>query len=196
MDDLIAGLKKKEETALKKVMSLYKNKIYNYLRVLVSSDEIAEELTQDTFVKVYFKAHTLRTNNLKAWIYTIATNLARSQFRKNKIKYLFSLADVNEGYLSVNPDSEDHLLLEQLIAKLPEKYRVPLVMKEIDNFSFEEISGMLDKPVGTVKTLVFRGKNRLRAHLNGSANPLKNEFKGGNSQNATGRGLIKASFNR
>jgi hypothetical protein len=69
-------------------------------------------------------------------------------------------------------------------------------MKEIDNFSFEEISGILDKPVGTVKTLVFRGKNRLRAHLNGSANPLKNEFKGGNSQNATGRGLIKASFNR
>lgn len=180
---------------MRQVMDQYKNKIFNYLRVLVGSDEIAEELTQDTFVKVYFKAHTLRTDNLKAWIYTIATNLARSEFRKNKIKHLFSLSDVSEGYLAVNPGFEDNLLIEQLIARLPEKYKLPLVMKEIDNFSFEEISEILDKPVGTVKTLVFRGKNQLKAHVNG-LRPLNEQPEGGQSKNATSRGLIEASLNR
>ena len=58
MEQLIAGLKKKDPEAFKEVMALYKNKIFNYLKVLLKNDEIAEELTQDTFVKVYFKGRS------------------------------------------------------------------------------------------------------------------------------------------
>ena len=165
MEELINGLKERDPAAFKKVMELFKNKIYNYLRLMVNDDQTAEELTQDTFVKVYFKAHTIRTGNLKAWIFAIATNLARSEFRKRKIKGMFSLSDVNEGHVSYLSSFEDEMMLEQLITALPEKYRVPVVMKEINSFSFEEISGILKKPVGTVKTLVFRGKNLLRKHV-------------------------------
>lgn len=171
MRELIDGLKRKDANALKKVMDLYKNRIYNYLRLMVKDEQVAEELTQDTFVKVYFKAKTLRTDNLKSWIYAIATNLARSEFRKKKIKALFSISEIKESHVSYISDFEDNMILEQMIDSLPEKYRIPVVMKEINRFSFEEISTILNKPVGTVKTLVFRGKKRLRENFSESQDP-------------------------
>jgi RNA polymerase sigma-70 factor (ECF subfamily) len=165
MNDLIARLKQRDEAAFKEVMSMYKNPIFNYLSLLLGNRQLAEELTQDTFVKVYFKAHTLKTDHpqaAKAWIYSIATNLARSEFRRKRIKKLFSLADLSEGQASYRPDLEGKLMAEQLLAMVPEKWRVPLVMKEMDNFTFEEIARMLNKPIGTVKSMVFRGKDHLK----------------------------------
>ena len=180
MDELIDGLKKGDPIAFKKVLEMYKNKIYNYLRLMIHNEQIAEELTQDTFVKVYFKAKTIRTSNLKAWIYAIATNLARSEFRKRKIKNLFSLSEVNERHFPYFSSHEDNMVLEQLLAALPEKYRIPVVMKEIDRFSFDEISKILNKPVGTIKTLVFRGKDQLRQN-----------FSQANGFRSVSRGMVK-----
>jgi RNA polymerase sigma-70 factor, ECF subfamily len=165
MNDLIKLLKAGDEAALKELMSMYKKPIYNYLNMLLGNRQLAEELTQDTFVRVYFKAHTLKTDHpqaCKAWIYTIATNLARSEFRKKKLKKILSLASVNARQVSHNPDFEGQLILAQLVTKIPEKWRVPLVMKEMDNFSFAEIALILDKPIGTVKSMVFRGKEYLK----------------------------------
>lgn len=167
MDDLIAKLKEGDETAFKEVMAMYKKPIFNYLNLLLGNRPLAEELTQDTFVRVYFKAHTLKSDHpqaAKAWIYSIATNLARSEFRKKHFRKILSLSDVNESQASYYPDIEGKLLAEQLLAMVPEKWRVPLVMKEMDNFSFEEIARILNKPIGTVKSMVFRGKDNLKKH--------------------------------
>ncbi len=165
MQDLIAGLKARDRSAFERVMSMFKTKIYNYLRMMVHDPELAEELTQDTFVKVFFKAHTLRSDNLKAWIYTIATNLARNEFRRRQIRHWLSLDEIGERAIAVHPSQVDNMTLESLLARLPAKYRAPVVLKEINNFSFKEIAAMTGKPVGTVKTLVFRGKERMRAML-------------------------------
>jgi RNA polymerase sigma-70 factor (ECF subfamily) len=165
MDDLIAKLKDGNEAAFKEVMGMYKKPIYNYLCMLLGNRQLAEELTQDTFVKVYFKARTLKTDQpqaCKAWIYAIATNLARSEFRKRNVKKIFSLSALNDRQTSYNPQCEEQLLVEQLLANVPEKWRVPLVMKEMNNFTFDEIARMLNKPIGTVKSLVFRGKDHIR----------------------------------
>ncbi|MBN2345990.1 MAG: RNA polymerase sigma factor [Candidatus Aminicenantes bacterium] len=165
MNDLIAKLKDGNESAFKEVMAMYKKPIYNFLSLLLGDRQLAEELTQDTFVKVYFKARTLKSDHpqaVKSWIYSIATNLARSEFRKRRFKHMFSLSDLNERHACHCPDLESRLLAEQLLALVPEKWRVPLVMKEMDNFTFEEIARMLNKPIGTVKSMVFRGKEHLR----------------------------------
>jgi RNA polymerase sigma-70 factor (ECF subfamily) len=165
MNDLIAKLKEGNEAAFKEVMAMYKKPIFNYLGVLLGNRQLAEELTQDTFVRVYFKAHTLKTDHpqaCKAWIYSIATNLARSEFRKKKLKKIFSLSELTESQVSYHANVEGKLLAEQMLALVPEKWRVPLVMKEMDNFSFEEIARVLNKPIGTVKSLVFRGKDHLK----------------------------------
>ncbi len=165
MDELLKGLKNKDNGAFKEVMYLYKSKIYNYLRFLVNNDELAEELTQDTFVKVYFKAYSIHSNNLTAWIYKIATNLARSEFRKKRIKKIFSLSDTENNHCSYEFSIENEELLQYLMSTIPGKYRIPVIMKEIDNFTFEDISNILNKPEGTVKTLVFRGKKQLKENL-------------------------------
>lgn len=165
MNELIERLKQKDETALREVMRMYKNQIFNYLNLMISDRELAEELTQDTFVKVYFKAGTLKTENLKAWIYTIATNLARSEFRKRKIKNLLPLSEVGDSQYSYNPGIGNDIMIEQMLSALPEKYRVPLIMKDMNNFSFEEMAEMLKKPIGTVKSLVFRGRQQIKHRL-------------------------------
>ncbi len=165
MNELIEKLKVKDEWALKEVMKMYKGQIFNYLLLMLGNREQAEELTQDTFVRVYFKAGSLRTENLKAWIYKIATNLALSEFRKKRIKNLFSLGDVNEINYSYDQKLGENIIIEEALSHLPEKYKVPLIMKEVDNFSFEEMSDILQKPVGTLKSLVFRGKEKMRRKL-------------------------------
>ncbi len=165
MDELVERLKQKEEAALKEVMRMYKKPIFNYLNLLLGNRETAEELAQDTFVKVYFKAHTLEADDLtgcRAWIYAIASNLARSEFRKRKLQRWFSMAELRENHAAVAGAAENGLLVEQMLGRIPDKYRLPLVMKEIDNFSFEEIAVALKKPVGTIKSLVFRGKAQLK----------------------------------
>ncbi len=165
MNELINKLKQKDESALKEVMKIYKGQIFNYLLLMLGNREQAEELTQDTFVRVYFKASSLRTENLKAWIYKIATNLALSEFRKKRIKHLFSLKDVNEIHYSYDQKLGENIIIEEALSNLPEKYKIPLIMKEVDNFSFEEMSDILKKPVGTLKSLVFRGKEKMRNKL-------------------------------
>ena len=134
MKDLIERLKKKDEAALKEVMSMYKNQIHNYLYVMTGNSEVAEELTQDTFVKVYFKAGSLKTTHLKAWIFKIATNLARSEFRKQKFKNLLPLSDVPDSNAGYETGIGETIEVEQMVSALPEKLRIPIVMKELNNF--------------------------------------------------------------
>jgi len=162
MSELIERLKNKDEDAFKELMTTYKVPLFRYIRTMVRNNELAEELTQDTFVKVYFKIGSMRTDNLKSWIYTIATNLVRSEFRKKRIKELFSLSDINEAEISYTESDDEKELVWRLIADLPEKYKTPVIMKEINGFTFEEISDVLKKPVGTIKTLVFRGKTKMK----------------------------------
>jgi len=163
--DLIARLKRKEDDALKEVMRMYKKPIFNFLNLMVGDREVAEELTQDTFVKVYFKAHSLQSDNLKSWIYAIAANLAKSEFRRRKLRSMFSLEEAHPRALSYTPSFENDIVVEQMMKQIPDKYRIPLVMKEVDNFSFEEIADILQKPMGTVKSLVFRGKEMLKKNF-------------------------------
>jgi len=84
---------------------------------------------------------------------------------KKRIRYLFSLSEVENNCFSYETSIEDQELLKYLMSTLQEKYRIPVIMKEIDNFTFEDISNILNKPEGTVKTLVFRGKNLLKENL-------------------------------
>jgi RNA polymerase sigma-70 factor (ECF subfamily) len=161
MEELIESLKRKEPEALSKVMKIFKNRIFNYVNLLVGNQETAEEITQDTFVKAYFKIGTLRTSNLSSWLYKIATNLARSEWRKNRLKKITSLTEVGENHLYYNSSIEEELFTEQLITSLQNKYRVPLVLRMVNNFSYEEIAKIMNKPVGTVKSLIFRGKEQL-----------------------------------
>ena len=161
---LIQGLKKGDDRLFDALMARYKVPVYRFLRSLTGEEDVAQDLTQETFVKVYFKGSSVKGENLKAWIFTIATNLARSEFRKQKIRRYLTwdeVPDPSDARQSV-AELDAGMDLSRLLGGLPEKYRIPLVMKEGNGFSYEEIGEVLNKPVGTVKSLVFRAKALLR----------------------------------
>ena len=162
MERLIRGLKARDPRALEEAMERFKHPVCNYVNMVLHNRAAAEDITQETFIKVYFKAHTLRSNNLKAWIFTIATNLALAQLRKRKLRRLLHLAALSQAETAAPPGLNGPILFEQLMALLPDKYRLPLLLKDLYAFSYEEISAMLNKPEGTVKSLVHRAKKLLK----------------------------------
>ncbi len=165
MEELIKRLKKGDEEALKEIMKMYKNDVFKYMYYFFGNREIAEELTQETFVRVYFKVKTIKTNNLKNWIFAIGRNIARKEFNKRKLKRMISLGDLRKTEAQAN-SSENKILIQELLKDVPEKYKTPLLMKEIEGLSLESISQILKKPVGTIKSYIFRGKAILKNKYN------------------------------
>ncbi len=165
MEELIKRLKKGDEEALKEIIKMYKNDVFKYMYYFFGNREIAEELTQETFVRVYFKAKTIKTNNLKNWIFAIGRNIARKEFNKRKLKKIISFREIKKAELQINP-TENKILIQELLKEVPEKYKTPLLMKEIEGLSLESISQILKKPVGTIKSYIFRGKAILKNKYN------------------------------
>ena len=139
-----------------------------------TGDAVAvEDLAQETFLRVfrglpYFTARA----KLSTWIYTIAHRVAIDHLRKSgrdpeqsdDVDLEASPSPVVDPLSAVARDEIERLVHEGL-AQLPEKYRVPLVYAAIDGLDYETIAAMLGVPVGTVKTLVFRGKRMLKERI-------------------------------
>jgi RNA polymerase sigma-70 factor (ECF subfamily) len=143
--------------------------------------EEVEDLSQETFLRVfralaYFDARA----RLSTWIYTIAHRVAIDHLRKISSSRQEPLTWTNDGddageqpvIASAEPDPEVLLsrersqeLLRDAIARLPEKFRLPVVYAAIDGLDYASIAEMLGVPIGTVKTHVFRGKQLLKADI-------------------------------
>jgi len=160
-----------DQAAFETLMTLYKDRIVNYLYQVSRDYQTAVELAQETFVRVYFKSNKYRPiAPLSSWIFAIATNLARSEARRGSRKSAVSLDDIANDYLAgtYSEDPVDSGLvsnLRQALEELPPRYKVPVVLKDLEGFSQEEIAFMLKKPVGTVKARISRGRAQLRKKL-------------------------------
>lgn len=146
--------------------------IYRYACWLTRHKPLAEDLTQETFMRAWRAFDSLQSqSSAKAWLFTI---LRRENARLYE-KVRPELADI-EDYESALPDAghlepdhqmEAHLLHKAILALEPE-YREPLALQVIGGFSGEEIGAMLDLNNNTVMTRLFRARNKLRASLEGS----------------------------
>jgi RNA polymerase sigma-70 factor (ECF subfamily) len=169
--DLIRRVQDGDEEAFGQIMGLYKDKIVNYLYQFSGDYQKAVELAQETFVRVYFKAGKYRPiAPLSSWIYTIASNLAKTDCRRSKKMATVSLEDIPNNYSSGTyyEDPADPGLVRNLREALDElhpRYRVPVVLKDMEGFSQEEIARIIKRPVGTVKARISRGREQLRRKL-------------------------------
>lgn len=173
-----------DETAFAELVSRYRNQITNYIYRLLNDYETAVDLTQETFVRVYRAADRYQTTYaFSTYIYRIATNLAISELRRRKRRRLISLtnfftsnADAQETHdfdpVDNRPmqdttlvEAERHRAVSRAIASLPERYRVPLVLRDVEGRSYEEIAGMLRLSQGTVKSRISRARAFLRDKL-------------------------------
>jgi RNA polymerase sigma-70 factor (ECF subfamily) len=169
--ELIRRVQDGDEWAFGQIMGLYKDKIVNYLYQFSGDYQKASDLAQETFLRVYFKADKYRPiAPLSSWIYTIASNLAKTECRRTKKTATVSLEDIPNNFSSGTyyEDPADPGLVRNLreaLDALHPRYRVPVVLKDIEGFSQEEIARIIKRPVGTVKARISRGREQLRKML-------------------------------
>ena len=169
--ELIRRVQQGDEWAFGQIMALYKDRIVNYLYQFTGDYQKSVELAQETFLRVYFKADRYKPiAPLSSWIYTIASNLAKTERRRSRKMATVSLEDIPNNYSSGTyyEDPADPGLVRNLREALDElhpRYRVPVVLKDMEGFSQEEIAKIIKRPVGTVKARISRGREQLRLKL-------------------------------
>ncbi len=169
--ELMVQVQEGSEMAFKEIVRIYKDRIVNFLCQLTGDYQKAVELSQETFMRVYFKAHRYRPiAPLSSWIYSIASNLAKTEMKKMRRVPLISIEEIQnslpiEGEGS-NP-SESSLIrkLRAALDSLHPRYRIPVILKDIEGFSQEEIAQILKKPLGTIKARISRGREYLKREL-------------------------------
>ncbi len=167
--ELMHLVQKGDEVAFEKIVSIYKHRIVNFLTQLTGDYQRAVDLAQETFMRVYFKANKYRpVAPLSSWIYTIASNLAKTELKKTRKMSTFSIDDTESRLgeqIAAKDENQDTYLIENLkkaLDSLHPRYRLPIILKDIEGFSQEEIAQILKRPVGTVKARISRGRVQLK----------------------------------
>lgn len=171
--EIIERAKNGDISAFEEVLSTFEKPLWNYLVRLVGSRDDAEDLIQDTFVKIYKHIRTIDpSKNLKSWIYTIATNTAYDFLRKKKRQATTELDEEyetkpdNASYYSVSTENNvEKKDVSAAIEQLDILYRGPIILYYKDGFSYEEIADMLSIPINTLKTRLSRAKKQLATLL-------------------------------
>lgn len=180
---LLEATRTGDETAFAELVGRYRNQITSYIYRMTNDYDGAVDLAQETFVRVYSAAERYQTSYaFSTYIYRIATNLAISELRKRKRRRLVSLTGFfqpSEGEQprefnppDLNPlqdvalvDAERRAAVARAIGTLPEKYRAPLVLRDVEGKSYAEIAAILDASEGTVKSRISRARGFLRDKL-------------------------------
>lgn len=169
--ELVRQIQEGDEMAFVKIVGIYKNKIVNYLYQLVGDYQRAVELAQETFMRVYFKSHKYRPfAPFSSWVYAIASNLAKTDLKKARKFQILSLDALHKNHKRVafveNPsNSVLNKKIRQVLNSLHPRYKIPVILKDIEGFSQEEIAQVLKIPVGTIKARISRGRNYLKKEL-------------------------------
>ena len=180
--ELIERTKSGDEAAFTEIVNRYRNPLTNYLYRFLNDYEEAVDLAQETFVRVYFAIERYHTDYaFSTYIYRIATNLAISEIRKRKRRTLLSLTGLfqteDDDQTEFQPpdkkpladenlvEDEQNRMIARAISALPDKYRAPIILREIEGKSYEEIAQILDLGLGTTKSRISRARNLLKEKL-------------------------------
>lgn len=185
---LLAAYLEGESPAFDHLVRRYQDRLVNYINGIVHDYDQAIDLTQETFIRVLKNAHRYEGKyKFSTWLYRIATNVAIDELRGRNKKGRVFFRNVLDCFKAGEepPDEEAFLpdlrfcpgralekvekaeMLRMAISSLAETYRVPFLLKEIEDLSYEEVSHVLNLPEGTVKSRVHRAKLLLREKLQG-----------------------------
>ncbi len=171
---------KGDQNAFGEIVEIYKDKVFQLSFRMLGNRHEAEDIAQEAFIRAYVNIQSYNINlKFSTWLYRIATNLCIDRIRKKKPDYYLDAEVAGTEGLTMysqipakTPLPEDDVeslelqdTIQREISKLPEKYRTVIVLKYIEELSLNEISEILDMPLGTVKTRIHRGREALRKQL-------------------------------
>ena len=167
--DLIARARAGEPAAERALYETHVDRVYRLAYRLAGDDELARDFTQETFIRAFERLETFRGDSaLATWLHAITTTVALNGLRKVKRfrtrEIALEAADgVARGGRVVEPDLKTRL--RDAIDALPEKYRLVVVMHDVEGYTHEEIAAALGVEVGTSKAQLSRARSRLREAL-------------------------------
>lgn len=157
------------------IVSRYKNPLFNFVFRFLGDRDATSDVVQETFIKVYRNKDSYKTfAKFSTWIYTIAGNLAKTELQRRKRKNQVSINSWGEDEETMDlPDGgplPDRLvdsgiknkMIQEALLKLPEVYREMIILRDIQEMSYEEIAEMMDISIGTVKSRINRGRAQLQ----------------------------------
>ncbi len=151
---------------IEEIYKEYFDTVNKYLFCLTHNDDIAEDLTQETFYRVVNKIDTYKGEcKMSVWLCQIAKNLWYDECRKNKKKINaeeFLIYDVNNGAENEVISKEEKLLLYRKMQKLDEQTREVIYLRITGELSFKEIGIILNKTENWARVTFYRGKNKLK----------------------------------
>ena len=172
-----------DSAAMEEIFARFQKPLFNFFYRMVSRRETAEDLVQETFLKLCRFGHTFCGSNAKftTWLYSVAGNQCRDYLRHTARRPETPVADLEQSYSedqvefpppALDSPVEEHLIRMEIrqelisaIKSLPEKERTAIVLREYHGLEYKEIAEVLGCPIGSVKVLIFRARQRLRERL-------------------------------
>ena len=180
---LMLQFKAGDQRAFQHLFDKHKKRVINYCFRYCGNPAVAEELAQETFIRVYKAARRYRPKaRFTTWLFKIATHVCLNEIRKPVYRtHVESLEDAtgrNDAPADTSPstsgmappdalleNSEKHALVKNAIDRLPEQQRAALLLRINEEFSYREIGLQINRTEGHVKTLIYRGRQQLRKML-------------------------------
>jgi len=173
------------QEAFEKLVTRYQKPVYNLVYRLLGNAEDAKDITQEAFVKAY---QSLAKHNpelaFHSWLFRIAQNLSIDYLRRKKRRITVSLDETPENYphevqqpelADTAPDARSILIekqkcdhIQNIINSLPEQYKSVIILRHIEGLRLEEIAQILNLPLGTIKTNLYRARNLMKDKLGNS----------------------------
>jgi RNA polymerase sigma-70 factor, ECF subfamily len=171
---LITLVHQGEQGAFRVLLERYQERIRNLIYSIFHEQQVVDDLSQEVFIKAYEALPQFRfQSSFYTWLYRIAVNKSRDELRKRKVRRWFSLQTMLESgdkelgskIVVEQHDNELQELLAAGLKTLPEKYRIAIILKDVDGLSYEEIAEVMECEIGTVKSRLSRARAMLRKVL-------------------------------
>lgn len=173
-DILITRFQAGDDDAFRLLLERYTERIRNLVFSIFHDTDLIDDITQDVFIKTYRALPHFRFDaSFYTWLYRITVNHCRDIMRKQKLRKMLSLHSLMETRdreltvkTSVQPaDTDTQEWIQKGLQKLPEKYRLPVILKDMEGCSYEEMADIMQCELGTVKSRLSRGRSMLRDWL-------------------------------
>jgi len=166
------------ENAYIELVNRYKDKLINFIFNYLGDIESSEDVVQETMIKLYQKKHYYKEiAKFSTWLYTIAKNLANTELRKRKQRKTTLLSQFSKDDKMYDLPSNDNdvgqeiqteivsKIIREAVDQLSEKFKTVIILRDIQQLSYEDISEIIDVPIGTVKSRINRARLQLQVEL-------------------------------
>ena len=167
-----------DENAYVELVNRYKDKLINFIFNYLGDLESSEDVVQETMIKLYQKKHYYKEiAKFSTWLYTIAKNLANTELRKRKQRKTTLLSQFRKDDKTYELPSNDpepgqeiqtdivNKIIKDAVDQLSEKFKIVIVLRDIQGLSYEDISEIINVPIGTVKSRINRARLQLQVEL-------------------------------